>query len=435
MLKGFGAVPPLVTDIDLSMDDRFLYVSCWGTGDLQQYDVSDPFNPKLTGKVRIGGIASRASHPRAKNGHLTGGPQMVEISRDGRRVYFTNSLYGAIDRQFYHRGFDGWMVKLDADPDGGISFDEELLHRVAQGTPAASDPARRRRLLFRFLLLSMMPADTEGGWNEHGIIQSLALDCSCGSRRIPWTESGHGMAVCRGAWPPSPEPGHCASGARSDRARSCCGGRRRSACRRGFRNGSRYRHFSVAALVLFCWDGLHGMHSPAIARRLRIGMQTGWWASRCGRCMMASAHGAGLMLVPAVLSLCVSHGMGGELGASDLHPDFARGSCRSHRRDAGGHRSDRHCSLRPIWSRIPPSRLDQPRHPLERGSGGRWHHPPCRLMSLISHKSPRVLLANASERALPVRQRHAKIRKSPAWRPFGSTPRRSIRKPANRTSA
>jgi len=55
VLKGFKAVPPLVTDIDLSMDDRFLYVSCWGTGDLQQYDVSDPFNPKLTGKVRIGG--------------------------------------------------------------------------------------------------------------------------------------------------------------------------------------------------------------------------------------------------------------------------------------------------------------------------------------------------------------------------------------------
>ncbi len=29
-LKPFAAVPPLVTDIDLSVDDRFLYVSCWG---------------------------------------------------------------------------------------------------------------------------------------------------------------------------------------------------------------------------------------------------------------------------------------------------------------------------------------------------------------------------------------------------------------------
>ncbi|MBV9218699.1 MAG: selenium-binding family protein [Methylobacteriaceae bacterium] len=125
-LKGFKAVPPLVTDIDLSMDDRFLYVSCWGTGDLQQYDVSDPFAPRLTGKVRIGGIVSRASHPGARNGKLNGGPQMVEISRDGRRVYFTNSLYGVIDEQFYHDGFDGWMVKLDAGPDGGIAFDPKF---------------------------------------------------------------------------------------------------------------------------------------------------------------------------------------------------------------------------------------------------------------------------------------------------------------------
>ena len=28
-------VPPLVTDIDLSLDDRFLYVSCWGTGEMR----------------------------------------------------------------------------------------------------------------------------------------------------------------------------------------------------------------------------------------------------------------------------------------------------------------------------------------------------------------------------------------------------------------
>jgi methanethiol oxidase len=123
VLKGFKAVPPLVTDIDLSMDDRFLYVSCWGTGDLQQYDVSDPFRPKLTGKVRIGGIVSRASHPKLKNAKLNGGPQMVEISRDGRRIYFTNSLYGAVDPQFYPDGIEGWMVKLDARPEGGIEFD------------------------------------------------------------------------------------------------------------------------------------------------------------------------------------------------------------------------------------------------------------------------------------------------------------------------
>jgi selenium-binding protein 1 len=132
-LKPFKAVPPLVTDIDLSMDDCFLYVSCWGTGDFHQYDVSDPFNPKLTGKVRVGGIVSRAGHPAAKDGGLGGGPQMVEISRDGKRVYFTNSLYGVIDTQFYEGGFDGWMVKLDATPGGGIAFDEKFFIEWPKG--------------------------------------------------------------------------------------------------------------------------------------------------------------------------------------------------------------------------------------------------------------------------------------------------------------
>ena len=155
LLKGFKAVPPLVTDIDLSMDDKYLYVACWGTGDLQQYDVSDPFNPKLTGKVRIGGIVSRATHPGAKNGALSGGPQMVEISRDGKRVYFTNSLYGAIDPQFYPDGIEGWMVKLDAKPAGRHRLRREVLRQVAGAAPPAPGAAGGRRLLVGLLLLSV----------------------------------------------------------------------------------------------------------------------------------------------------------------------------------------------------------------------------------------------------------------------------------------
>ena len=49
-----------------------------------------PFAPKKTGSVRLGGIVERAAHPKA--GPLNGGPQMVELSRDGKRVYLTNSL-------------------------------------------------------------------------------------------------------------------------------------------------------------------------------------------------------------------------------------------------------------------------------------------------------------------------------------------------------
>jgi methanethiol oxidase len=46
---------------------------------------------------------------------LRGGPQMVEVSRDGRRVYLTNSLYGAWDDQFYPDGVGAWLAKIDAD--------------------------------------------------------------------------------------------------------------------------------------------------------------------------------------------------------------------------------------------------------------------------------------------------------------------------------
>jgi selenium-binding protein 1 len=133
MLKGFKAVPPLVTDINLSLDDRFLYVSCWGTGEMRQYDVSDPFNPVLTGSVRIGGIVRRAAHPIAPGRALNGGPQMVEVSRDGRRVYVTNSLYTPWDAQFYPDGIRGWMAKLDVGHEGGIAFDPGFLVEFEEG--------------------------------------------------------------------------------------------------------------------------------------------------------------------------------------------------------------------------------------------------------------------------------------------------------------
>jgi selenium-binding protein 1 len=146
LLAGFGAVPPLVTDINLSLDDRFLYVSCWGTGELKQYDVSDPFHPREVGSVHIGGIVRRAPHP--KSGPLRGGPQMVEVSRDGKRVYFSSSLYASWDRQFYPGGVDGWLTKVDADPSGGLRLDPNLFvefgarrpHQIRlEGGDASSD--------------------------------------------------------------------------------------------------------------------------------------------------------------------------------------------------------------------------------------------------------------------------------------------------------
>jgi selenium-binding protein 1 len=67
----------------------------------------------------MGGIVRRAAHPSNPGVPLNGGPQMVELSRDGRRVYVTNSLYAAVDKQFYPDGINGWMMKIDVDPATG----------------------------------------------------------------------------------------------------------------------------------------------------------------------------------------------------------------------------------------------------------------------------------------------------------------------------
>ena len=96
--------------------------------------------------MRLGGIVG-APRTRA-SGPLNGGPQMVEVSRDGRRVYFTNSLYAAWDEQFYPDGVNGWMAKVDVGPNGGMQLDPEFFvdfgrerpHQVRlEGGDASSD--------------------------------------------------------------------------------------------------------------------------------------------------------------------------------------------------------------------------------------------------------------------------------------------------------
>ena len=148
ILQGFKAVAPLVTDINLSVDDRYLYVSCWGTGEFIQFDVSDPFKPKKISSIRLGGIVGRTPHPRNTDQPLNGGPQMVEVSRDGRRIYFTNSLYTPWDEQFYPDGVRGWMAKVNVRPEGGMELDPRFFlqsngmrpHQVRlEGGDASSD--------------------------------------------------------------------------------------------------------------------------------------------------------------------------------------------------------------------------------------------------------------------------------------------------------
>ena len=59
-------VPALITDLVVSMDDRYLYFSNWLHGDLRQYDISDPANPRLTGQLQLGGVLGRPGDGAAR---------------------------------------------------------------------------------------------------------------------------------------------------------------------------------------------------------------------------------------------------------------------------------------------------------------------------------------------------------------------------------
>ena len=115
-------VPGLITDLVVSMDDRSLYFSNWLHGDLRRYDISDPANPRETARLQLGGVLGR---PSDAGRELNGGPQMLQLSLDGRRLYVTNSLYSTWDNQFYP-GLRSWLLRVDCAPDGGMELDRDF---------------------------------------------------------------------------------------------------------------------------------------------------------------------------------------------------------------------------------------------------------------------------------------------------------------------
>ena len=127
-VKGWDVpLPGLITDLVLSMDDRYLYFSNWLHGDIRQYDVSDPANPRLTGQLWLGGLLGKAREFRGKK--LGGGPQMLQLSLDGKRLYVTSSLYSPWDNQFYPQiAKDGsYLLQIDCDTkQGGMTLNERF---------------------------------------------------------------------------------------------------------------------------------------------------------------------------------------------------------------------------------------------------------------------------------------------------------------------
>ena len=131
-------VPGVMSDLVLSMDDRFLYFANWLHGDVRQYDVSDPANPKLTGQLWLGGVIGK---PSDAGRELHGGPNMLQLSFDGRRLYVTNSLYSTWDNQFYPE-LRSWLLRVNCDPNGGMEIDRDFF--VDFSRPPGRPRARTR---------------------------------------------------------------------------------------------------------------------------------------------------------------------------------------------------------------------------------------------------------------------------------------------------
>jgi hypothetical protein len=74
----------------------------------------------------------------------------------------------------------------------------------------------------------------------------------------------------------------------------------------------------LAAAVLIGWALWHFMRGHR--QRVRVGMQAGLLGLAVWSFLMASAHGAGLMLIPVVMPLCVANSPGAELAATGSLP-------------------------------------------------------------------------------------------------------------------
>ncbi|KAK9138478.1 hypothetical protein Sjap_009072 [Stephania japonica] len=98
-------MPGLITDFLISLDDRYLYFANWLHGDLRQYNIENPQKPVLTGQ----------------GNRLRGGPQMIQLSLDGKRLYVTNSLFSPWDHQFYPELIEkgSHMLQIDVDTENG----------------------------------------------------------------------------------------------------------------------------------------------------------------------------------------------------------------------------------------------------------------------------------------------------------------------------
>jgi len=108
-----GALP---VDLRVSHDDRFMYVTLWAGGLVQQYDIRDPRDPRLIDEVEI---------PQ---------PNMMRISPDSERLYVTNSLLSSLDGDV---AFGAWLLHLSPE---GMTVDDRFSPEFENNPQGRSGP-------------------------------------------------------------------------------------------------------------------------------------------------------------------------------------------------------------------------------------------------------------------------------------------------------
>ncbi|XP_077176318.1 methanethiol oxidase-like [Paroedura picta] len=138
-------MPAFNTDIVISLDDRFMYMSNYLHGDVRQYDITDPHCPKLVGQVFVGGSIPKGGVVKVLEDHeldcqpdpvviqgrrVHGAPQTIQLSLDGKRLYVTSSWYTPWDKQYYPELVREGSVMLQIDVNterGGLSVNQDFL--------------------------------------------------------------------------------------------------------------------------------------------------------------------------------------------------------------------------------------------------------------------------------------------------------------------
>lgn len=109
-------------DLRQSPDDKYLYVSCFAGSELQAWDITDPEHIKLHDTIQ--GVVQ---------------PNMMHVTYDGRRLYFTNSAISTID---YSPRYSMQLVQIG--PDGRMKLDPNF---KIDFTKAPDGPARPHDML------------------------------------------------------------------------------------------------------------------------------------------------------------------------------------------------------------------------------------------------------------------------------------------------